>query len=136
MTKGSDSPPPTKIEGRLFLADDPALVILYKQIREKTLQTLRGAEKIPPQAEFQFLLHTARLYDRMGCDLLALELVRNWDFLRSEDVYKPLIEFNPRHHFRRRSSITVADEVAVGAMGKMAKPPVAVFVEPSLDWAF
>lgn len=73
MTQGSESPP-TKIESRLFLADDPALVILYKQIREKTLQTLRGAGKIEPRAEFQFVLHTARLYDRMGCDLLALEL--------------------------------------------------------------
>ncbi|CUS15530.1 unnamed protein product [Tuber aestivum] len=151
-TQGTDSPStPTKIEARLFLADDPALVILYRQIREKTLQTLRGAEKISPEAESQFLLHTARLYDRMGCDLLALDLVRNWEFLRaSKDAHKPLIQFSPRHHFRRRSSITVVDEPPPaasinlgitglgggGGAGGMVKPPVAVFEEPSMDWAF
>ncbi|KAG0643869.1 RAVE protein 1 C terminal-domain-containing protein [Tuber brumale] len=149
-TQGTDSPStPTKIEARLFLADDPALVILYRQIREKTLQTLRGVEKISPGAEFQFLLHTARLYDRMGCDLLALDLVRNWEFLRtSKDAHKPLIQFSPRHHFRRRSSITVVDEPPPaasiklgitgigGGVGGTAKPPVAVFEEPSMDWAF
>lgn len=69
--------------------------------------------------------------------------MRNWDFLRTEDAHKPLIEFNPRHHFRRRSSITVVDELAPGiklgaidGAGGKVKPPVAVFVEPSMDWAF
>ncbi|KAF3935922.1 hypothetical protein ABW20_dc0107518 [Dactylellina cionopaga] len=60
--------------GKIFLADDPALVILYKLIRDKTLKSLRGAEKIPKGAEFEFVLHCARLYDRMGCDILALDL--------------------------------------------------------------
>jgi hypothetical protein len=62
------------LEARLFLSDDPALVVLYRQLREKTLQTLRGATKISPLVEWNFILHNARLYDRMGCDLLALEL--------------------------------------------------------------
>jgi hypothetical protein len=69
------SPPETpKLEAKLFSADDPALVVLYKQLREKSLQTLRGALSISPRAEWEFVMHTARLYDRMGCDLLALEL--------------------------------------------------------------
>lgn len=29
---------------------------------------------IPPQAEWEFIMQNARLYDRMGCDLLALDL--------------------------------------------------------------
>ena len=62
------------LEARLFLSDDPALVVLYRQLREKTLQTLRGASKISPRVEWNFILHNARLYDRMGCDILALEL--------------------------------------------------------------
>ena len=57
-----------------FLTDDPALAILYRQLRAQSLQTLRGAEKIPHGDEFEFVLHTARLYDRMGCDALALDL--------------------------------------------------------------
>lgn len=136
------------IESRSFTADDPALVILYKQIREKTLQTLRGAAKISPEAESQFVLHTARLYDRMGCDLLALDLVKNWDFLPpNRDTMKPLIQLDPRrHHMRRRSSVTVADLPPSEQVGEkpqafnmatgLVKPPVAVFEEPDMSWAF
>ena len=69
-----DSPDSPSQEARSFLTTDPALVVLYKQLRDKTLQTLKGASKISPRAEWQFVLQTARLYDRMGCDLLALDL--------------------------------------------------------------
>ncbi|KAL1897565.1 regulator of (H+)-ATPase in vacuolar membrane [Ceratocystis pirilliformis] len=68
------------IKSRMFLTDDPALVVLYAQLKQKTLQTLRGAAKITPRAEWDFVLHSAKLYDRMGCDLLGLGLVRNWEF--------------------------------------------------------
>jgi hypothetical protein len=62
------------MQAKLFLTDDPALVVLYSQLRQKTLQTLRGASKVTPKVEWAFVLHNARLYDRMGCDLLALDL--------------------------------------------------------------
>jgi hypothetical protein len=62
------------LQAKLFLTDDPALVVLYSQLRQKTLQTLRGASKITPKVEWAFVIHNARLYDRMGCDLLALDL--------------------------------------------------------------
>jgi hypothetical protein len=69
------SPPETpKLESKLFSADDPALVVLYKQLRAMSLQTLRGALSISPRAEWDFVMHTARLYSRMGCDVLAVEL--------------------------------------------------------------
>lgn len=67
------------LKSRSFLTDDPALVVLYAQLREKTLQTLRGASKITPKIEWEFVLHSAKLYDRMGCDLLGLDLgKRTW----------------------------------------------------------
>ena len=78
------SPPETpNMQSKLFLTDDPALVVLYKQLREKSLQTLRGALSVSPRAEWDFILHTARLYERMGCDMLALDLVRTWEFLKT-----------------------------------------------------
>lgn len=49
-------------------------MILYAQLRQKTLQTLRGASKVTPKVEWEFVLHNARLYSRMGCDLLGLDL--------------------------------------------------------------
>lgn len=65
---------PADLKSKLFLTDDPALVVLYRQLRQKTLQTLRGASKVTPKVEWEFLLHNARLYGRMGCDLLGLDL--------------------------------------------------------------
>ncbi|RDA92264.1 hypothetical protein CP533_5753 [Ophiocordyceps camponoti-saundersi (nom. inval.)] len=96
------------LRSRFFLADDPALVVLYSQLRQKTLQTLRGASKVTPKLEWEFVLHSAKLYDRMGCDLLGLDLVRNWEFQQHAaagfggDV-------NPLKILRRRSSLIVDD---------------------------
>lgn len=69
-----ETPCSPDINSRLFLTDDPALVVLYSQLRQKTLQTLRGASKVTPKAEWEFVLHSAKLYDRMGCDMLGLDL--------------------------------------------------------------
>lgn len=69
------SPPETpNFQSKSYLTDDPALVVLYKQLREKSLQTLRGASMVGMREEWDFVLHTAGLYERMGCDLLALDL--------------------------------------------------------------
>lgn len=53
------------------------------------------------EREFEVVLQTARIYDRMGCDLLALELIRNWRFLEVD--YGGLGKGRKRH--RRRGSI-------------------------------
>ncbi|KAF2969895.1 hypothetical protein GQX73_g3666 [Xylaria multiplex] len=106
-----DTPASRDLKSKLFLTDDPALIILYSQLRQQSLQTLRGASKVTPRIEWDFVIHNAGLYDRMGCDLLGLDLgklrilplictmftlrpslyvsidlaqsiVRNWEFLR------------------------------------------------------
>lgn len=69
-----EPPASPDLKSKSFLTDDPALVVLYSQLRQKTLQTLRGASKVTPKVEWEFVLHNARLYDRMGCDLLGLDL--------------------------------------------------------------
>ncbi|KAI8160540.1 Regulator of V-ATPase in vacuolar membrane protein 1 [Colletotrichum sp. SAR 10_70] len=69
-----ETPCTPDMQSKLFLTDDPALVVLYAQLRQKTLQTLRGASKVTPRVEWEFVLHSAKLYDRMGCDLLGLDL--------------------------------------------------------------
>jgi hypothetical protein len=80
------------------------------------------------------VLHTANLYERMGCDVLALDLVRSWEFLltpppKAIPGRPPLspsmprssfqasgpnqasneFAFDPRKLLRRRSSLVVAD---------------------------
>ncbi|UPX15395.1 regulator of (H+)-ATPase in vacuolar membrane [Ascochyta rabiei] len=129
------SPPETpNFLSKSYLTDDPALVVLYKQLREKSLQTLRGATMIGMREEWEFVLHTANLYERMGCDVLALDLVKSWEFLLTpppkivpgRPPLSPLMprdsfhangpnqaatdfDFDPRKLLRRRSSLVVAD---------------------------
>jgi hypothetical protein len=129
------SPPETPhFKSKSYLIDDPALVVLYKQLREKSLQTLRGATMIGMREEWDFVLHTANLYERMGCDVLALDLVKTWEFLtppppKITPGRPPLspampresfqangpnqsaldFDFDPRKLLRRRSSLVVAD---------------------------
>lgn len=129
------SPPETpNFKSKSYLTDDPALVVLYKQLREKSLQTLRGATMIGMREEWDFVLHTANLYERMGCDVLALDLVKTWEFLAPPPAkiapgrppLSPMMpresfhangrnqsatdfDFDPRKLLRRRSSLVVAD---------------------------
>lgn len=113
------TPSPVTLQSKSYLSNDPALVVLYQQLREKTLQTLKGASQIRPVEEREFVLRNARLYDRMGCDLLALDLVRHWEFLGAPPTPKtlqnyPALELQQdgidyRQLLRRRSSLVVAD---------------------------
>jgi hypothetical protein len=86
--------------------DDPALVVLYRQLKDKTLQTMRGAAKISPKLEFDYILRIAALYDRLGCDLLALDLVKNWDFTTEASPSRPVLSS------RRRSTI---DDISIAS---------------------
>ncbi|KAI1674076.1 Rav1p-C domain containing protein [Pyrenophora tritici-repentis] len=132
-----DTPEIPSSAAKSYLSDDPALVVLYKQLREKSLQTLRGATMVGMREEWDFVLHTAGLYDRMGCDVLALDLVKTWEFLlppppsikTAPGYAAPLspvmpreaangqgrnqaaadFDFDPRKLLRRRSSLVVAD---------------------------
>ncbi|KAK3683584.1 RAVE protein 1 C terminal-domain-containing protein [Podospora appendiculata] len=116
-----ETPGSPDLKSKLFLTDDPALVILYAQLRQKTLQTLRGASKVTPKVEWEFVLHNARLYDRMGCDLLGLDLVRNWEFLKPSMNMRPGLggEIDPLKLLKRRTSLVVAD-LPVTPAGKAA----------------
>jgi hypothetical protein len=126
-------PPPESLFAKSFLKDDPALVILYQQLREKSLQTLKGALKITGKEEWEFITKTATLLLRMGCDILALNLVRHWEFLQPQplavdnhdepgeekesvgDLPRRKLsrtvkeDVDPRKLLRRRSSMVVAD---------------------------
>jgi len=107
----------TDLKAKSYLTDDPALVVLYKQLRERSLQTLKGAMGIKGKEEWEFVMHTSGLYGRMGCDVLALDLVKTWEFLlppptvhtSAERKIGKEVEFDPRKLLRRRSSLVVAD---------------------------
>ena len=132
-------------------------MVLYKQLREKTLQTLKGASKISPRAEWEFVIQNARQYDRMGCDLLALDLgwfislplslpqltsiiVRNWEFLKQpkETTMNGDHPRDMRKMLRRRSSLVVDDMPSPQSpvehkMKPLGKPAPTVFEEPDTN---
>jgi len=120
------SPPETpNMQSKLFLTDDPALVVLYKQLREKSLQTLRGALSVSPRAEWDFILHTARLYERMGCDLLALDLVRTWEFLKTPPPLRsPSMPFIPSSIANERKH-SLQSPTFAGPFGAQTATPMA-----------
>lgn len=128
------------LRSKSYLSSDPALVVLYKQLRGKTLQALKGASKISPRAEWDFVIQNARLYDRMGCDLLALDLVRNWEFLQQpkEDISNGTHPPDPRNMLRRRSSLVVDDMPSPRLpteqkLKPAGRPTPTVFEEPSTN---
>ncbi|KAI1162643.1 WD repeat domain-containing protein [Nemania serpens] len=149
-----ETPASTDLKAKLFLTDDPALIILYSQLRQQSLQTLRGASKVTPRVEWDFVVHNAGLYDRMGCDLLGLDLVRNWEFFR---LPTPTQVFggdivDPTKLLRRRSSLVVQDLPLTpgipgdmrtgraghghghgGSLATKTKTPVAAFQEPDAN---
>lgn len=121
MPASPATPGSITLHAKSYLSNDPALVVLYKQLREKTLQALKGATKVPARDEWDFVLRNARLYDRMGCDLLALNLIREWTFLQTpppapkkqlpDKINLALVNEapDPQKLLRRRSSLVVAD---------------------------
>ncbi|THH06398.1 hypothetical protein EW145_g4114 [Phellinidium pouzarii] len=62
--------------------DDPSLALLFSQLKSKTLQTAKGTNEISGKTEFNFVLQTARVFCRMGCHAMALDLVKSWSFDR------------------------------------------------------
>ena len=76
-----------------------------------------------PRAEWDFVIRTARQYDRMGCPLLAVDLVRNWEFLtpssKDPGVAKVApVEEETGKKSRRRSS------------ARLRSPTTPMFKEP------
>ncbi|KAM3425282.1 hypothetical protein BST61_g7230 [Cercospora zeina] len=55
--------------------DDPALVLLYKQLR-----------KTPSEHEYNAVSRSATLLARMGLSLLGMDLTKNWTFAQSDPV--------------------------------------------------
>lgn len=61
-----------------FLKQDCALRVLYEYLRDKL--------RIKARHEYKFLLRTAAIYSRMGCDWLALNMLMSWQFKNYDDA--------------------------------------------------
>lgn len=99
---------PRNLEVGSIDSTDPSLIVLYASLRDKSLQTIKGSLQIDPQLETDFVLHCARMYSRMGCTLLSLRLISNWEFTRGASlISEPVPQMSPRA--KRRGSVIIAD---------------------------
>lgn len=70
-----------KAQSKSFLKDDPVLAVLFQNLRASKLNYLQGSRAVQPEEEFEFVVKVSTIYSRMGCDFLALLLMKNWKFL-------------------------------------------------------
>ncbi|KIY70161.1 hypothetical protein CYLTODRAFT_348194 [Cylindrobasidium torrendii FP15055 ss-10] len=97
--------------------DDPSLALLFRQLRSKTLQAAKGTSEISGHVEFKFVLQIARVFCRMGCHVLALDLVRSWSFDAPPPLPKSMEVGAPP------TSPTMSRMVPHFATGKMRRQP-------------
>ncbi|RDX52017.1 hypothetical protein OH76DRAFT_1400924 [Lentinus brumalis] len=113
--------------------DDPSLALLFSQLKSKTLQTAQGTSEISGRTEFNFVLQIARVFCRMGCHALALNLVRTWSFQRPSTVVRdtralrrppsPLsTRFALEPALRRQSSILIDIDMDTAPPTRRASP--------------
>ncbi|ODQ77484.1 hypothetical protein BABINDRAFT_16434, partial [Babjeviella inositovora NRRL Y-12698] len=64
-----------------FLQHDPLLLILFANLRHKDVHYLHGSAEVSPAEEFDAIVNVAQIYERMGCEYLALAVLKNWSFV-------------------------------------------------------
>ncbi|KAJ3552447.1 hypothetical protein NM688_g4146 [Phlebia brevispora] len=121
----------TDIGGSLY--DDPSLALLFSQLKLKTLQAAKGTSEISGRTEFNFVLQIARVFCRMGCQALALNLVRSWSFERPSTIVpeSPVMRRPPsplatrfalEPALRRQSSIMIDMDISTAPPTRSASP--------------
>ncbi|GAV27612.1 hypothetical protein PMKS-001080 [Pichia membranifaciens] len=66
--------------------EDPVLLVMYDSLRNRNVAYYRGIAAVKPEHEFSFVIKAATMYSRMGCDWLALYLVKKWKFSSQEKM--------------------------------------------------
>jgi len=112
-----------------YAANDPILTLSYKQLRARLAKQNKWRGIISPKEEWDFVIRSVQLYRRMGCDILALALVRDWEFVPESKAGRPArqhvgaegAEFEGREREQKKTA----------APAVTTKPPPTQFQEPS-----
>lgn len=67
-----------------FLVEDPALLILYAHLRKRNVKYFMGSLQVENTLEYKSVLRVAEILGRMGCDFLALSMIKNWEFMEND----------------------------------------------------
>lgn len=113
-----------KTKSKSFLRVDPALGVLYQNLRSSKLKYLQGSKDVLPEVEFEFVVRLATIYSRMGCDYLSLLLLRNWEFLNYSHVSKKKEEHTDSNAFLEFAGVAKQQKLA---------PEPSTFEEPDMS---
>lgn len=96
-------------KGQSFLKDDPVLILMFNNLRLNKLNYLRGSLNITQLEEANFIIKVCTIYARMGCEYLAIILLRNWKFIEIDAAtkleWKDKIAQIENGEYKRRMSI-------------------------------
>lgn len=112
-----------KSEANSFLRDDPLLAVLFRKLRASKINYLKGSLDVSPTEEFDFVLKVSQIYSKMGCDYLAILLLRSWKFVDYGIKTEKHVHQNPKNLFLEFS---VAPTQAVSL-------PSSAFEEPDMS---
>jgi hypothetical protein len=127
-----------------FAANDPLLSLWYTQLRTKLIKDNSWRSNIvSAQEEWHFVMRCVRQYLRMGCDVFALALVRDWEFVAESPAKLPLEDGRvPNPVLQRRKTFYDLEkeedeenmaQAKVEAPVEKKKPPPTQFVEPDAN---
>lgn len=83
-----------KVVNKSFLVEDPALLFLYNHLRNRNLRYFLASLDLSNEYERYLILRATEILCRMGCDYLAISLVKNWNFIDKPKVATKL-PFSP-----------------------------------------
>ena len=124
-----------------YAANDPLLSHLYTQLRGQLVkQNNWRSNIINVKDEWGFVMRCVRQYIRMGCDALALSLVRDWEFVPrsseqrpTEDAPIPSPALQRRKTFYDLEKEEDEENKPQMALAEKKRPPPTQFVEPSAN---
>ncbi|KIW31212.1 uncharacterized protein PV07_02879 [Cladophialophora immunda] len=132
-----------------YAANDPLLALLYTQLRAQLAKRNEWrSEVLSARDEWSFVMRCVRQYLHMGCDVLALSLVRDWEFIAESPAKQTVkatvdeVPLPPSPGLQRRKTFydleKEEDEENIPQAEKKKeqqkkKPMPTMFEEPSAD---
>lgn len=74
-----------KCVNKSFLVEDPLLLQLYLQLRDRNIEYYNAALEVNESLEYDIIMRVVTIYTRMGCDYLAVALLQDWKFLEYKE---------------------------------------------------
>ncbi|CCF58733.1 hypothetical protein KAFR_0F01370 [Kazachstania africana CBS 2517] len=77
-----------ELVNKSFLVEDPGLLYLYATLRKRNVKYFIGSIELGNKSEYGLILRVAEILRRMGCNYLAVSLVKNWKFIEAESAVR------------------------------------------------